>query len=183
MYGYLKFSSAIVGKENYKLLKKFYCATCLALKQNYGILAPLVLSYDLVIVPVLFKIQDKSTTGCNKCFYKKRKSCYPKQDDVWKKIAAINLAIAEQKINDSLNDEKNGLSKLKYRIAQFVLKSSFKKARKDFPDIFKLADDGMKKTIDIENTRGSVIQQGNAFADMILPIVYHKRREKSSLKC
>ena len=42
---------------------------------------------------------------------------------------------------------------------------------KDFPDIFKLADDGMKKTIDIENTRGSVIQQGNAFADMILPML------------
>ena len=171
MYGYLKFSPALVGKENYKLLKKYYCATCLALKRNYGTFAPLILSYDLVVVPVLLKVQDKSITQCdNKCFYRKRSKCCPPQDNIWKKIAAVNIAIAEQKINDSLHDEKRP-SKARYKVVRNLLKKTFQKARLENPDIFACADDGMQKIIAAESTHAGIEEQGRLFSNMVVSML------------
>lgn len=168
MYGYLRIISTRKNNKIAKRLKRYYCATCLALRKNYGLLSTLVLSYDLVIVPVILGVIDESVEKDSKCYLFSNAN----QEEIWKPIAAMNLAIAEQKIMDAYEDESKKSKKFKYKLAHFVLYPALKKAKNDYEGIFVAACDGMEKICEVENNDYDLMNQGKAFADMILSIMH-----------
>ena len=166
MYGYLKCVLPNMTRGEQKLLRRYYCSNCLAIKKNYGFFSTIILSYDLTIVPIILDIYDDTIKNHNKCHYHSK---YGKLDSpYWKQIGALNLAIAEQKIIDSLEDEKSFFKRLTYKCLGMLIKGGVKKAKKDFPDLFEKARLGMQKTIEVEKNNENVITQGEAFAEMII---------------
>ena len=166
MYGYLKCFLPNMTKQEQNLLRRYYCSNCLAIKKNYGFFSTIILSYDLTIVPILLDIYDETIKNHTKCHYASK---YGKLDSpFWKEIGALNLAIAEQKIIDSLEDDKSFFKKLAYKCVGWLIKGGVKKAKKDFPSLFEKAKMGMKKTIEVEKNNADVITQGETFAEMII---------------
>ena len=153
-------------KREQRLLRRYYCSTCLGIKKNYGYFSTLILSYDLTIIPIVLDIYDDTIKNHEKCHYT---SSYGKLDsDLWKPIAALNLAIAEQKVVDAISDENNFFKNIGYKFARFIIGKGLKKAKKDYPLLFEKAKNGMQKVIKTEKSNGDLIAQGTSFAEMII---------------
>ena len=166
MYGYLKCFLPNMTKREQRLLRRYYCSTCLGIKKNYGYFSTLILSYDLTIIPIVLDIYDDTIKNHEKCHYT---SSYGKLDsDLWKPIAALNLAIAEQKVVDAISDENNFFKNIGYKFARFIIGKGLKKAKKDYPLLFEKAKNGMQKVIKTEKSNGDLIAQGTSFAEMII---------------
>ena len=166
MYGYLKCFLPNMTKNEHQLLRRYYCSTCLSIKKNYGFFNTLILSYDLTILPIVLDIYDYTIKNHSKCHYT---SLYGKLDsELWKPIAALNLAIVEQKVIDALSDEKSFFKNLGYKFIRTFIRGGLKKAKKDFPLLFEKASLGMQNVIKVEKNQGDLLAQGNAFAEMII---------------
>jgi len=166
MYGYLKCFLPNMTKREQRLLRRYYCSTCLGIKKNYGFFSTLILSYDLTIIPIVLDVYDETIKNHEKCHYT---SSYGKLDsELWKPIAALNLAIAEQKVVDAISDENNFFKNIGYKFVKFVIGRGLKKAKKDYPLLFEKARNGMQNVIKTEKNNGNIIEQGNSFADMII---------------
>lgn len=166
MYGYLKCFLPNMTKREQRLLRRYYCSTCLGIKKNYGYFSTLILSYDLTIIPIVLDIYDETIKNHEKCHYT---SSYGKLDsDLWKPIAALNLAIAEQKVVDAISDENNFFKNIGYKFARFIIGKGLKKAKKEYPLLFEKAKNGMQKVIKTEKSNGDLIAQGTSFAEMII---------------
>ena len=166
MYGYLKCFLPNMTKREQRLLRRYYCSTCLGIKKNYGFFSTLILSYDLTIIPIVLDVYDETIKNHEKCHYT---SSYGKLDsELWKPIAALNLAIAEQKVVDAISDENNFFKNIGYKFVKFVIGRGLKKAKKDYPLLFEKARNGMQNVIETEKNNGNIIEQGNSFADMII---------------
>ena len=166
MYGYLKCFLPNMTRGEQNLLRRYYCSNCLAIKKNYGFFSTIILSYDLTIVPIILDIYDDTIKNHEKCHYHSK---YGKLDSpYWKQIGALNLAIAEQKIIDSLEDDKSFFKRLAFKFIGLLIKGGVKKAKKDFPDLFEKAKEGMQKTIEVEKNNADVLTQGETFAKMII---------------
>ena len=166
MYGYIKCFIPNMTKREQRLLRRYYCSTCLGIKKNYGYFSTLILSYDLTIIPIVLDIYDETIKNHEKCHYT---SSYGKLDsDLWKPIAALNLAIAEQKVVDAISDENNFFKNIGYKFARFIIGKGLKKAKKEYPLLFEKAKNGMQKVIKTEKSNGDLIAQGTSFAEMII---------------
>ena len=169
MYGYLKCFLPNMTRHEQNLLRKYYWSNCLAIKANYGYFSTIILSYDLTIVPIILDIYDSTIENHKSCHYRSNKGQL--DSPYWKAIGALNLAIAEQKITDSLEDEKNIFVKFGYSFVNFIISGGVKKAKEDFPELFKKAKDGMLHTIEVEKNNADILTQGEAFAKMIIDCI------------
>ncbi len=155
-------------RDERSLLKRYYCSTCLAIKKSYGYFSTVILSYDLTVLPIALDVFDETVKyhkGCHYPFGSKKSKL---DSDLWKPIAALNLAIAKENITDALSDKGSILKKLFYRIVGLLIHRGVKKAKKDYPELFESARIGMQNIIEVEKSNADITSQGEAFANMII---------------
>ena len=162
MFGYFRFNADGATPEMKKVYKNYYCGTCFALEKNYGEVARLLLSYDVVIMGLLAKSHQNGCGDRLPCFGK-RNNKTQFSDETWKKIAAINILLFSVKIDDDIHDEQSK----KAKAAGVALKGVIKKARKDFPMFAELLDEGYRKMASLEEDRVDVRQICYVFSGMM----------------
>lgn len=166
MFGYFRLNQRLVTDEIRKTYKKYYCGLCFALERNYGEKARLLLSYDVVMLGLLGDIR-----GCNQwnnlpCFRQKNRKRQFKNEK-WKKLAAINILLVNAKIDDDIHDENSMKAKLGYIF--FV--NQIRKARREYPELSKIINNGYKEMLKKEREGGEVLEICDIFAEMMVTLL------------
>lgn len=167
MFGYFRFLNQYSDYPAQTVYKNYYCGLCFALELHYGQWSRMLLSYDVTILALALhahpapQCEKIKCMGCKEC----------KQDyfrnETWKKIAAVNILLAAEKMSDDISDERS----TKAAVGAFFYKSVIQQASRDYPQLHQAIRDGYKAIVAAEKENQNVLQIGDRFADMMASIV------------
>jgi hypothetical protein len=167
MFGYFRFLNQYSDYQIQKVYKNYYCGLCFALDMHYGALSRMLLSYDVTILAIALHAHpapscDKlGCLGCKAC----KKTYFG--SEVWKKIAAVNILLAAEKMSDDIADERS----FKAAAGAFFYKGVIRKATADYPQIHRAIHEGYRLIQAAERENCDVLQIGDRFADMMVSIL------------
>lgn len=167
MFGYFRFLNQFSDYKTQKVYKNYYCGLCFALDMHYGVTSRMMLSYDVTILAIALHAHPEPTceklkcTGCKAC-----KQNYF-QNEQWKKIAAVNILLAAEKMSDDIADE----SSFSAASARFFYKGVIRKAAADYPEIHRAIHLGYRSIQAAERENCDVLQIGDRFADMMVAVL------------
>jgi hypothetical protein len=146
-----------------------YCGLCKGIGKTCGQKGRFLLSYDLTFLSLfLHNILDKDVKiekqRCVVHHIVKRPVAIP--DELTERIAALNVILAYNKLNDDVLDNGKG------RIKRSLFKSSYKKAKRKEPILEQIVDTWYKKLLEYERKNtDSIDMASDPFGQMIAQIV------------
>jgi len=127
--------------------RRFYCSTCKAIEYNYGCLSKPLLSYDIALLAMVMNLDiSNSKVSRFPCPFYCGSFKGIKNNEDWKKIAALNLLLFAQKLNDDILDDNSALAKT----LVLVYGRSIKRATRDFPVMAKEISEGYLRIVEDE---------------------------------
>ena len=140
MLGYVRHHKPNLRICDYETYKSIYCSLCREMGKRYGRLTRFALSYDFAFLAVLgLSLQEEDCTFANKscvCNPLKRcKYCYT-QTEVLKYCSCASVVLLYFKFQDDILD-KSFLTSLPARLAILYLKGNIKRAKRDYPELWK----------------------------------------------
>lgn len=167
MFGYFRFNQKGASWDMKILYKNYYCGTCFGLEKHYGEMSRFLLSYDVVLLAIIAKIYDVPNDKQLPCFGKGTEK--GQFDNIeWKKIAAINVLLFNAEIDDDLNDDNS----FKAKVAYIVFRKIIKKAKRDFPILAKIIDEGYQDMLRLEHAQSNVIEICKSFSCLISRLLH-----------
>ncbi|MBQ4066129.1 MAG: hypothetical protein IJD22_00665, partial [Clostridia bacterium] len=167
MFGYFRFLSQYSDYKAQAVYKNYYCGLCFALDMHYGAASRMLLSYDMTILAVALHAHPEplceklGCVGCGKC-----KEDYFRSE-TWKRIAAVNILLAAEKMSDDISDERS----FKAAAGALVYKGIIRRARKDYPEISQAVRQGYKAIVEAEKEDLDVLGIGELFAQMMVSVL------------
>lgn len=134
---------------------------------HYGQMSRMLLSYDVTVLALALhahktpECQRLKCYGCKDC----KKELF--QEETWKKLAAINILLAAEKLRDDKEDEGSWKAKM----GLWFFGSVVRKAKKDYPELDKVIHEGYRKIQALERENKSVIDIGHSFGQLMSGIV------------
>ncbi len=154
MFGYVTINKPELKIKEYEAYKGVYCTLCKEMGKEYGLLSRFLLSYDGAFY-VMYKLglsQDKINVSNSRCSFNPCKKCMKItcENNVYKLACAITVILAYFKIVDNLYDSKFLKRMLLYIIYPYfsLIKN---KAKKKYPEIFEIVNNGMKEQFKTES--------------------------------
>lgn len=167
MFGYFRFLSQYSDYQIQTAYKNYYCGLCFALDMHYGALSRMLLSYDVTILAIALHAHPAPLCEKLKCMGHKECKQEYFRSETWKKIAAINILLAAEKMSDDISDERS----FKAAVGSVFYKKIIRKAKQDYPQIYKAIRGGYTAIVDAEKKNCDVLQIGDLFADMMASIL------------
>lgn len=131
MFGYVNINKPELKVKEYYKYKAYYCGLCHQLKQRYGRLGQMTLTYDMTfLIIVLTSLYESNVTQ-----FRKRCLAHPAQkhdmivNEISDYAADMNIALTYHKFLDDWMDDKNVLS---YSGAG-LLKHRYQKVEQQYP--------------------------------------------------
>lgn len=154
MFGYVTINKPELKIKEYEAYKGVYCTLCKEMGKEYGLLSRFLLSYDGAFY-VMYKLglsQDKINVSNSRCSFNPCKKCMKItcHSNVYKLACAITVILAYFKLVDNLHDSKP-LKKILLYILYPYFSFICKKAKKKFPEIFEIVNNGMNEQFKTEN--------------------------------
>lgn len=154
MFGYVTINKPELIIKEYEAYKGVYCTLCKEMGKEYGLLSRFLLSYDGAFY-VMYKLglsQDKINVSNSQCSFNPCKKCMKItcENNVYKLACAITVILAYFKLVDNLHDSKP-LKKILLYILYPYFSFICKKAKKKFPEIFEIVNNGMNEQFKTEN--------------------------------
>lgn len=154
MFGYVRIYKPELRIREYEQYEGIYCALCRQLGKRYGILARLVLSYDLTFLALLRIALDEKNCPS---FSRRRCTCNPFKKCSFcgenrhiDEAADITAILMYHKLCDTVADEGPVLSAFA-RLALLLLSGARKKAAKRLPHIDEKVMTAMKRQAEAES--------------------------------
>ena len=155
MFGYVKAYNPEMKIVEFETYKAVYCALCKSLGKKYGIMARMTLSYDFTFMALLRLCNSKDFCGYDRkrCMFNpfKKCNCLKNQNDEIDYTAAVSIILFYYKLKDNIMD-----SGLLGRIMSYAILPWFshyyKKAKKEFPNVAKAAEEMMKNQAKTEKS-------------------------------
>lgn len=166
MFGYFRFYKQYNDRLVCRCYKNYYCGLCFSLEKNYGQLSRLLLSYDITLLAIIVGAHEQPTAERIKCLGNNSKKRSFSNED-WKKLAAINVLLASEKINDDICDEKS----FKAQIAKFIFRKPIRLAKTDFPEIQKSISEGYGVIQEHEKSNETLDLLANDFSNLMINIL------------
>ncbi len=167
MFGYFRFKGKYTSANVRKAYKNYYCGLCFALEKHYGNLSRMLLSYDVATLAVVIKAHNEPLCSPISCVGKCNCKAALFDNENWKKLAAINILLAAEKMRDDILDEGS----VKAKAGSIIFKHSIVKAQKGYPQIVQIIRKGYDKILTLEKANSDVMSIGVAFADMMVSLV------------
>jgi len=164
MFGYVKFNSCSASKEMNHVYRNYYCGCCFALRHNYGILSRLLLNYDVTALSIFLKAHENPHMKKLFCIGQRKQKEFLFQNDMWKKIAGINILVFSEKLKDNIKDDNSLIAK----IMQRIFSRQIRRAQQELPEAYSLICEGYNKIAIDEEKNADAISISNDFADMII---------------
>ena len=163
MFGYFRFLNQYSDYKTQAVYKNYYCGVCFALDLHYGALARMLLSYDVTILAIALRAHPSPQCDRLKCMGCKECKQDFFGDETWKKLAAVNILLAAEKMSDDISDERS----FKAAAGAFFYKGIIRKASHDYPQIHQAIRDGYAAIVAAEKEQKDVLQIGELFADLM----------------
>ena len=109
-------------------------------------------------------LKEEQTAAYTVEIWKRFRKEFLFQNDLWRKIAGINILVFSEKLKDNVKDDNSILAK----IMQFVFSKHIRKAQRELPDAYALISEGYNKIAKDEEQNADIISISNNFADMII---------------
>ena len=158
MFGYVTTYKPELKIKEFEAYKGIYCTLCKEMGKEYGLLSRFLLSYDGAFY-VMYKMalsQDKICAKQSRCSFNPCKKCMKItcDSDVYKLASTITVILAYFKLMDNLYDSGFFKKILLYLIFPYFVFIK-NKAKKKYPDIFSIVEDGMNAQFNIEKYENS----------------------------
>lgn len=136
MFGYVRPCQPEMKCKDFDLYRAAYCGLCRRLREDYGLLAPLFLSYDFTFLVLLLWGAEEDMTPCmGRCPanpLRKRPMC-PQDNPALELAAAESVILTWWKLRDTVRDERGGKA-LSARLLSGLLGPAYRKAVRRCPD-------------------------------------------------
>ncbi len=155
MFGYVRVYKPELRVKEYEMYKAVYCTICKQIGKEYGLVTRFSLSYDFTFLMMLYLSlrDDCISTKKGKCIYNPTKAC----NYIGGKLPKMPLAAAQMmlyfKLCDNVSDE-GFLKSTVARFLRFLSKKGFKKAYRDFPELYDIFESysSEQQRVEKENT-------------------------------
>lgn len=169
MFGYIHPFRPELKCKDLDLYKGTYCGLCCTLRQRYGVLAPMFLSYDLTFLALLLeKNQDcyHPTTGrCHGNPFRK-KACAPSSEAL-NRCADMTVLLAWFQLQDTIADDGLG-KKFFARVLCLFLRPSYRKAETHLADFSQNTQNALARLAQLEEECcPSMDQVADCFASIL----------------
>lgn len=120
MFGYVTANTEALSKDEMKIYRGLYCGLCRSLKERYGNLSRMMLTYDMTFLILalssLYRCDDKC--GNKRCvIHPLKKHCFI-ENDITYYAADMSVALVYNKFIDDWNDDRNIFAKISASITK-----------------------------------------------------------------
>ena len=158
LYGYVTINRAALTDGQLSRFQACYCGLCHTLRETYGQLSRLTLSYDMTVMALvhsaLYEPQDEKSARlrCPTHPIRPRPVC---RDGVYGYAAAMSVALAYHKCLDDWHDEHDlpraGLAR--------ALRPAYRRVAERYPDHCAVIEDEARRTAALEKDPGAGLDQ------------------------
>lgn len=129
MFGYVRPFRPEMKCKDFDLYHATYCGLCRCMKERYGFVAPMFLSYDLTFLALLLWEEERSFQPCSgRCHYRPwRKKPMCPSSPALEETADKSVILTYWQLYDSIADE-HGVKKGVARFLALLLKPAYQKA-------------------------------------------------------
>lgn len=146
MFGYIRPQKSELLVREYEQYKGVYCALCKQLGKSYGFTARLTLSYDCTFLVMVMLALSPECPGFHtgKCVVNPLKKCTycSGGQQSFQFASALSVVMTYHKVKDNLADS-GFLGKIRSGLLLPLVSHSYKKAKKDYPQLAKIVSDAM----------------------------------------
>lgn len=131
MFGYITINKPELKVKEYDYYQSCYCGLCYRLKQEHGIIAPALLTYDMTFLSMLLtSLYETGYHGTNgHCLLNPFKKRVRRENDMTGYAADMTILLSYHNLMDDWHDDKN-IGKL--ALAQ-AIRREYKKVRDKYP--------------------------------------------------
>ena len=174
MFGYVITSPALSDGERARY-KSFYCGLCAALKERYGNVGRITLSYDMtflsLVLTALYELDEKRFE--QKCPTHPGKPQQFLQSEATWYCADMNIVLAYYKASDDWLDDKN----LRAKLLLNRLEKPMEAVRKRYPDKCAAIESCLHEMHAIESSGQNVLDQMCNLTGQMLGEIYAWRND------
>lgn len=163
LYGYVRANIPELKVREKQRYEAWYCGLCRSIGKRYSLLSRLVLSYDSAFLAMLLSDVSGIVSPCEKHTCPVRplgaKKLMVRDGTALAYAADVCVILAEFKIRDDAQDGK----KMR-KAAMLPLRRTFKKAKRNAPELYRAVREGIEKLNAVETERDSSLDlAANAF--------------------
>ncbi len=178
MFGYLKPDNPYLYLKDETLYKAMYCGICKSIGKVCGQVPRVTLTFDMAFMNAI----SHNILGVDVSINKERciahhikKRPVAKPDEISMMLGAVNVLLAYYKVKDDIIDEKKGGFK------SSLIKKGYKKAKKLYPEIDKIIEEGYTELRKLEtNLSDSIDLTCDPFATILERISTEVFKDKAT---
>ena len=160
MFGYVTIYEPELKVKDLKKYKAYYCGLCRALKEDYGFMGQMTLTYDMTFAVILLTSLYESTaeTERHRCKVHPVKKQLMLKNEITSYAAAMNVLLAYYHMEDDWQDER----KVSSFLAKSLVRGKAEKIIRQYPRqssairsaLEELAQCEREESTDIDRTAG-----------------------------
>ena len=159
MFGYIRPYYDDLKMREYELYRSVYCGLCKHLGKDYGIINRIALSYDCTALAMLNMAvsSDRPCVSRGRCVFDPFKKCMfcNCENDSLRFASAVTVIMTYYKLQDTIEDS-GFFKKTAARIARLFFLRSHNRAKRDYPEIEKIAKELMTAQSEAEKTHADI---------------------------
>lgn len=182
MFGYVNICKPELKMKDFYKYKAYYCGLCRNLKEHYGFLGQMTLTYDMTFLIVLLTSLYESSTKKeqHRCIVHPAKKHDMLGNEITKYVADMNIALTYHHFLDDWQDEKSltGLAGAK------MLKKEYKRIYSQYPRQCMQMEVSLKQLLTCEkNNESNIDIVSRCFGELMAELfVYRKDNWEESLR-
>lgn len=148
MFGFILPNIESLEDEEKKRYRAAYCGVCRSLKQRYGQLPRVMVSFDMTFLALVLGslYEPQETKGAARCPLHPAKPQAFAQSEYSNYAADLSVAFAYHKLLDDWHDDHT----IKSRAAAFALAGAYRKAKKRIPQECRAIEEALAEIQDME---------------------------------
>ena len=174
MFGYVNIYKPELKMKDFYKYKAYYCGLCKTLKDKYGTVGQMTLSYDMTFLIILLTSLYESETQRqqNRCLIHPVKKHDTLYNEITGYVADMNIALSYYHLLDDWQDEKSvaGLA------GSQALKRSFKKIVKKYPRQCEVIRDCLNRLLECEKNQETVLDTvSRCFGELMAELFVYRQ--------
>ena len=131
MFGYVTICEPELKVKDFKKYKAYYCGLCRALKEEFGFMGQMTLTYDMTFAVILLTSLYESIAGMemHRCKTHPVKKQMMLRNEITSYAAAMNVLLAYYHLDDDWRDEK----KVSSLLAKSAVHGKVRKIMEQYP--------------------------------------------------
>lgn len=176
MFGYITINKSEMKFKEFDVYHSYYCGLCKSLKEGYGGLGQLTLSYDMAFIAVLLSAlyEPETQEKMFSCIAHPFEKHLTRTNEMTQYVADMNVLLTIYKCIDDWNDDR----KLERKIFADMLRSCSKKRRKLYRQKEEFMRDTLAKMSELEKSNCvDLDRMSGMFGEIMSEIMVYREDE------